>query len=84
MKTPDVPIHVVECYASTRYPERPRALLWEGERLAVEEVEHQWRTPSGPAFRVRTADGQRFTLAYDEAADTWDVQPRPPCGDAAV
>jgi hypothetical protein len=65
----------VECYASYRYPERPRAFLWRGERVEVEEVEQQWRTPSGPAFLVRTADGRRFTLAYDEAADDWDIQP---------
>lgn len=65
----------VECYAGSRYPERPRAFLWEGERVAVEEVEHNWRTPAGPAFRVRTADGRRFMLAYDEADDDWDIQP---------
>ncbi len=68
---PDV---IVECYAGVRYPERPRAFVWEGERVAVEEVERQWRTPAGPAFRVRTADGRHFTLAYDEAAGDWDVQ----------
>ena len=68
-------METVECYASTRYAERPRAFLWEGERLAVEEVEHQWRTPSRPVFRVRTAGSRRFVLAYDEAADTWRVQP---------
>ncbi len=66
---------VVECYAGYRYPERPRAFSWRGERVEVEKVERQWRTPSGPAFRVRTADGRRFTLAYDEAADEWSVQP---------
>jgi hypothetical protein len=65
----------VECYASTRYPERPRAFLWRGERLAVETVERQWRTPTGPAFRVRAADGRTFTLVYDEAADSWTIQP---------
>jgi hypothetical protein len=64
----------VECYAGHRYPERPRAFLWEGEWVAVEEVERSWRTPVGPVFRVRTADGQYFTLAYDEAADSWDIQ----------
>lgn len=64
----------VECYAGYCYPERPRAFLWKGERVTVEEVERSWRTPAGPAFRVRTADGRRFTVAYDEAADTWDVQ----------
>jgi hypothetical protein len=65
----------VACYASSRYPERPRAFLWEGERLEVAEVERRWRTPSGPAFRVCTADGRTFTLAYDEAADAWSIQP---------
>lgn len=65
----------VECYAGYRYPERPRALLWEGERLEVAEVERRWRTPSGPAFRVRMHDGRRFTLAYDEAADAWNIRP---------
>jgi len=63
----------VECYAGYRYPERPRAFLWEGERLDVAEIERQWRTPAGPAFRVRASDGRRFTLAYDEAADAWSV-----------
>ncbi len=65
---------VVECYAGHRYPERPRAFLWEGERLTVKEIEQQWRTPSGPSFHVRTADGRRFILAYDEAADEWSIQ----------
>ena len=66
---------IVECYAGYRYPERPCAFLWEGKRAAVEEVERSWRTPEGPVFRVRTADGRRFTLAYDEATDAWSVQP---------
>lgn len=66
---------VVECYAGTRYPERPRAFLWKGERREVEEVERRWRSPNGLAFRVRTPDGRRFTLAYNEASDTWIVQP---------
>ena len=30
---------IVECYAGHRFPERPRAFDWEGERIEVEEVE---------------------------------------------
>jgi hypothetical protein len=41
----------------------------------VAHVERRWRTPAGPVFCVRTADGHRFTLAYDETADAWDIQP---------
>ena len=43
--------------------------------MEVDEVERQWRTLSGLSFRVRAVDGRRFTITYDEAADTWDVQP---------
>jgi hypothetical protein len=69
-----MPGSVVECYAGYRYPERPRAFVWGDERIEVEAVERQWYTPTGPVFRVRVASGRRFTLAYDEAADRWDVQ----------
>jgi len=67
---------VVECYAGCRYPERPRAFVWEGKRMTVAEVERQWRTPDGLAFCVCTTGGCRFTLAYDETAHAWQVQPR--------
>jgi hypothetical protein len=62
-------------YASYRYPERPRAFIWAGEWVVVETVERQWRVPAGPIFRVRTDDDCRFILAYNEASDTWDIQP---------
>ena len=65
----------VECYSGARYAERPVALTWQGERLAIEEIERQWREPGGPAFRVRAAGGQRFELHYDERADAWTGQP---------
>lgn len=65
----------VECYAGYRYPERPRVFLWEGERVEVEGIEQSWRTPTGPVFHVHAADGRRFTLAYDETTDEWDVRP---------
>jgi hypothetical protein len=65
---------VVECYAGSGYPERPRAFRWEGERLEVVDVERRYRSPRGPRFRVRTSDGRRFSLFYDEALDRWDVR----------
>ena len=67
---------VVECYAGYRYPDRPRAFVWEGERVTVEDVEQQWRTPDGLTFCVHTVDSRRFTLAYDETTGDWQVQPQ--------
>ena len=70
----------VECYAGHRYPERPLAFMWQGERLAVTQVERQWRTPTGLSFLVRAAgDGGRFVLTYTEppaeaGGDSWDVR----------
>ena len=66
---------VVECYAGARYPERPRAFWWSGERLVVDAVERQWREPAGLVFHVRAADAREFILAYDEASDVWRVEP---------
>jgi hypothetical protein len=74
---------VVECYAGYAYPERPRAFEVSGRRYVVAEVERQWRTPEGIAFRVRTEASRyflllgdtRFVLTYDQAADEWSVAP---------
>jgi hypothetical protein len=66
---------VVECYAGSRYPERPRAFTWDGQRLEVVAIVRQWRTPAGPVFDVSTTDSRRFFLSFDEAADVWQVRP---------
>ncbi len=64
---------LVECYSGSEYAERPVALRWEGQRLAVEEVEERWRIPGGKCFRVRAEDGRRFELFYGELFDEWRV-----------
>jgi hypothetical protein len=65
----------VGCYSGYTYAQEPRAFVWQEQRYTVAYVERRWRTPSGPAFYVHTADGRCFTLAYDETADEWKVQP---------
>lgn len=64
----------VECYSGHSYAQEPRAFTWQGERRAVAVVERAWRTPAGPHFCVRTEDGARFELAYDEGADEWKLK----------
>jgi len=63
----------VTCHAGSRYPERPTRFEWQGEWLAVEAVERQWREPGRIVFDVRAADGRRFALTYDVGAGTWQV-----------
>lgn len=68
------PVHVT-CYSGHTYAERPTAFEWRGDHFEVETIEALWREPDGPRFRVRTADGGRFRLTYDEAADQWALKP---------
>ena len=64
---------LVECHSDSDYADRPTALYWNGQRLEVEAVEQQWRTPEGKWFRVRTKDGQVFELGYIEAEGEWRI-----------
>jgi hypothetical protein len=63
----------VECYAGTRYAERPVAVTLGGQRLSVIEVLSSWRTPAGPGFDVLVTGDRRLRLQLDEASDRWAV-----------
>ncbi len=66
---------VVECHSGHEYAERPVAVWWQGQRLEMEAVEQEWRTPEGKRFRVRTNGGEVFELSYVESKDAWQVRP---------
>lgn len=65
---------LVECRSDTEYAERPVALHWQGERIEIVEILTRWRTPESKCFRVRTANGQIFELAYHETTSEWHIQ----------
>jgi hypothetical protein len=67
----------VECYSGHTYAGEPRALVWQGSRYRVVQVEERWRTPEGPGFRVRTEGGTTFDLSYHEQGDRWSIRPWP-------
>lgn len=66
----DLPVRV-EFYSGTRYGERPQAFLWRGERIEIEAIDKQWRSPFGEHFQVRTTLGRRYHLVYDRESDQW-------------
>lgn len=66
---------LVTCHSGYQYAQRPAALHWEGDRLEVEQIEAEWRTPGGKHFRVRVWDGRLFELTYDELGDEWIIAP---------
>jgi hypothetical protein len=65
----------VECRSDAEYADRPLALTWQGRRLEIAEILATWRGPGEKGFRVKTADGQAFELAYRQLPDEWHVQP---------
>ena len=68
-----MPPEPVECHSGTSYGERPVALWWEGERLAVAKVLARSQHPDGRRFRVRVEDGRVFDLAYHSSLDEWSI-----------
>ena len=61
----------VECYSGSAYANRPQVICTELERLPVEEVISEARTPQGKRFSIRLADGRLVELEYLEVQDQW-------------
>jgi hypothetical protein len=72
-----IPVQV-ECYSGHTYAQEPRSLQWRGFHAQVERVERAWRTPEGPAFRVRLAGGLSLHLLYVESSDQWLIGEQAP------
>lgn len=64
----------VECYSSTKYGERPTAIVFEQARLEITEIVKSWRNPTGMIFQVKTNNNRTFELIYDEDSDQWSVR----------
>jgi hypothetical protein len=76
-----LPIHVV-AYSGYKANERPLR-FWldaqiDGTELTgvyeIEAVEDRWYDPNAEYFKVRTTEGKRYILRYDERADQWTLQ----------
>ena len=63
----------VECYAGSKYPERPTAFESALGQFEVESILSQWRFPDSIGFRVKTTTADFFELIYREADDAWDI-----------
>jgi hypothetical protein len=64
----------VLCHSGYKYPQEPRAICRQQERLAIERIHDRWQAPGGPSFVVEVEDGRMFELNYDERLDEWTVQ----------
>jgi hypothetical protein len=67
---------VIYVFALSGYKanERPLRFELDDQTYEIEAVEEQWRSPDGTYFRVRTTEGERYLLRYDEHEDEWTLQ----------
>ena len=63
----------VECHSGYEYGERPLAIRWQGNRLEIECIIAQWRSPEGKHFKVQTTDDQIFEIFYNELSNEWNI-----------
>jgi hypothetical protein len=69
----ELDIGQVECYSGHTYAQEPRAIVWQGRRHSVVQIERRWQSPEGPAFCVSTETGIRFQLHYHQVAHRWAI-----------
>jgi hypothetical protein len=63
----------VEAYAGYKSEETPRAFTYEGVRHEVRDIIARWYTETHACFRIRTSDGHRFVLRYDQNEQVWEL-----------
>lgn len=68
-----VPIYV-DAHSGYKASERPRQFVLDERTYEIVTVEDQWYSPDALFFKVRTADGKRYVLRYDEREDEWTLQ----------
>jgi hypothetical protein len=51
-------------------------VYWDDNWHEIDEILSRWRTPEGPAFQVRTTDGEILFLLYQEDSDQWVITAR--------
>ncbi len=61
----------VGCYSGGRYGDRPQWVELNGQRLAVEVVNREYRQEERLVFEVTLENEQRLALYYYPQQDTW-------------
>src|SRR5438552_11281667 len=68
-----LPVYV-DANSGYKANERPRQFELDDELYEIDAVEDQSYSPEAMFFKVRTTDGKRYILRYDENSDEWTLQ----------
>ena len=64
----------VECISSTKYGDRPTAVVFENARLPIIDILKHWRSPGAVVFHVLTKNDLAFEVTYHEDSDQWSCR----------
>ena len=64
----------VECRSEYQYEQAPIAVYWEGQRLEVDAILAEWRTPQGKGFRILAGNAGVFEVFYHQGSAHWDIR----------
>jgi hypothetical protein len=64
----------VDAFSGYNANERPIRFHLDDETYGIASIEDRWQEPNAEYFKVRTADGKRYLLRYDEHLDEWTLQ----------
>jgi hypothetical protein len=64
----------VQCYSGHKADERPIAFILDGNKLMVEEIIDQWRSPEFEFFKVLADDGKGYLLRNDYRNGGWVLE----------
>ena len=68
-----LPIHI-NAYSGYKANERPREFVFDDDYYEIADIEDRWYEPEAMYFRVRTNEGKRYILRYNEKADEWTLE----------
>jgi hypothetical protein len=65
MSVPRVSGDQVEFFSGYTFAQRPTAFTWNDQEYRVDKVIAEWKTPDGKIFLIRTTQGEKFELVYE-------------------
>jgi hypothetical protein len=68
-----LPIYV-DAYSGYKANERPLRFHLDEEVHEIALIEDRWQDPNAEYFKVRSTEGKRYLLRYDQSADQWTLQ----------
>lgn len=66
-----MPTIQVECYSGYKADEKPISFILDSQKLMVEKVIEQWRSPDFEYFKVLADDKRGYLLRSDQRNGEW-------------